>query len=170
MAHCHLRARHIGRSGITVDAVPAEAERVSDRAVIVRAQERRTVAELVINGAQLRCDQGVAPSSLTVLPVNSSNADDQPAATVMDKLPMVNIAPFGMCKCPANPQVAAATAAAMGTLTPQPCLPVISAPWSPGSSIVTIQGMKALTADSKCACAWTGNITITAPGTGVASE
>ncbi len=125
---------------------------------------------LVVDGAQLRCDQGLAPGSLTVLPVNGSNADQKPAATVMDNIPMVNIAPFGMCKSLANPQVAAATSAAMGTLTPQPCLPVLPAPWSPGSSIVTIQEMKALTADSKCACAWAGNITVTTPGTTVASE
>jgi hypothetical protein len=126
--------------------------------------------KLVINGAKLKCSQGVAPSTLTVLPMNGSSADEQPAATVMDNVPMVNIAPFGMCQTQANPQVAASTAAAMGVLTPMPCVPVIPAPWSPGARIVTIQGQKALTSDSKCNCTWTGSIEITDPVSAVDAE
>jgi hypothetical protein len=80
---------------------------------------------------------------------------------------MVNIAPFGMCKSLANPQVAAATSAAMGTLTPQPCVPAPAGPWSPGSSIVTLNGVAALTADSKCMCTWAGGIEVVEPATTV---
>lgn len=128
------------------------------------------MSKLVISGAKLKCNQGTSPGSLTVLPANGTDADEQPAATVNDFIPMTNVAPFGMCQTQANPQVAAATAAAQGVLTPQPCVPVLTSPWSPGSSIVTIQGMKALTADSKCNCTWTGSIEITDPGTGVESD
>lgn len=77
----------------------------------------------VVNGAVLQCSFGSAPSTLTVLPINRMFSSHQPAATIMDHRPMVNIQPFAMCACPANPQVAAATAAAWGTLTPQPCAP-----------------------------------------------
>ncbi len=126
--------------------------------------------KLVVNGAKLKCSQGAAPSTLTVLPVIGSSADEQPAGTIMDHIPMVNVAPFGMCQTPANPQVAAATAAATGTLTPQPCIPVLPAPWSPGASVVIVQGLKALSNDSKCTCAWTGSIEITDPGTTVEVE
>jgi hypothetical protein len=122
------------------------------------------VSKLVVNGAQLQCDQGLAPSSLNVLPVNGTVGDEKPVATVNDFAPMVNIAPFGMCRAMANPQVATATAAAQGVLTPQPCIPVTTGPWTPGSSIVTINGQAALTSDSRCMCSWTGNITITSPG------
>jgi hypothetical protein len=121
--------------------------------------------KLVVNGAQLKCSQGTSPSSLTVLPLNGSTGDEQDAATVNDFVPMTNIAPFGMCQTQANPQVAAATTAAQGVLTPQPCVPVVTSPWSPGSSAVTLNGQKALTADSKCTCTWTGSIEITKPGT-----
>ncbi len=126
--------------------------------------------KLVTNGAKLKCSEGMGPSSLTVLPVNGTSGDEQPAATVMDFQPMVNIAPFGMCKTQANPQVASATAAAQGVLTPMPCVPVTTSPWSPGSPVVTIQGNKALTDDSKCNCAWTGSIEITDPACTVDTE
>lgn len=128
------------------------------------------MSKLVIHGAMLKCSQGMVPSALSVLPVNGSSADEKPAATVMDKVPMMNIPPFGMCRTQANPQVAAATSAAMGVLTPMPCLPVIPAPWSPGAGIVTIQGLKALSSDSRCDCAWTGSIEITDPGSAVEVE
>ncbi len=126
--------------------------------------------KMVANGAKLKCSEGLSPSSLTVLPVNGTSGDEQPAATVMDFQPMVNIAPFGMCKTQANPQVASATAAAQGVLTPMPCVPVTTSPWSPGSSVVTIQEKKVLTADSKCNCAWSGSIEITDPACTVDTE
>ena len=67
----------------------------------------------------------------------------------------------------ANPQVASATAAAQGVLTPVPCVPVINGPWSPGSPCVQIEHQKALTDDSTCRCAWTGTIEITDAGNDV---
>jgi len=77
---------------------------------------------------------------------------------------MLNIMPFGMCMSPANPQVAAATAAAMGVLTPQPCIPATSSPWTPGSIPVGISSKVALNNISMCTCMWSGVITITDPG------
>ena len=120
--------------------------------------------KIVVNGAKLKCSQGSAPGSLTVLPTNQTDGDDKPVATVQDYAPMTNIAPFGMCQTQANPQVAAATASAQGVLTPQPCLPVIAAAWSPGSPDVTVQDQKALTDDSSCNCQWTGSIEVTDAG------
>jgi hypothetical protein len=125
------------------------------------------MAKLVAHGAKLKCDQGLAPGVLTVLPISMADGGLVPAATVMDNLPMVNIAPFGMCKTQANPMVAAATAAAMGALTPMPCIPVVTAPWSPGSSGTQVAGQKVLTDDSKCSCMWSGSISVTDPGSGV---
>ncbi len=123
--------------------------------------------KLVVNGATLSCDQGVAPASLSVLPVVQADADAQPMATVNDFKPMVNIAPFGMCRTQANPQVAAASAAANGVLTPQPCIPVTTSPWSPGAGISKLHEVKLLTDDSTCKCAWTGTIKIDAAGSAV---
>jgi hypothetical protein len=126
--------------------------------------------KLVLNGAKLKCSEGLSPSTLTVLPTNGTDDENQPAATIMDHIPNQNIAPFGMCKTTSNPQVAAATSAANGVLTPQPCIPATVAPWSPGSKLVIINELKALTSDSKCKCNWTGSIEITDPVSTVDTE
>ncbi len=118
----------------------------------------------VVNGATLMCSFGMAPSTLIVLPVNRTLSGSQPAANIMDHIPMVNIPPFGMCISLANPTVAAATAAAMGVLTPMPCVPVIPAPWAPGSPTVPIGNMPALNNTSMCNCTWAGVISVVQPG------
>ncbi len=125
------------------------------------------MSKLVVNGATLRCDQGTSPGSLTVLPVQGTSAEEQPGATVDDYVPMLNIPTFGMCRTQSNPQVATATTAAQGVLTPMPCIPLTTSAWSPGSSIVTLNGTKALTDDSKCSCTWSGSISVTAPAAAV---
>ena len=90
---------------------------------------------LVSMGAMLQCAFGAAPSSLVVLPVNRVMGEGPPAANIMDHIPMVNIMPFGVCMSLANPTVAAATSAALGVLTPMPCIPNTPAPWVAVSSI-----------------------------------
>lgn len=86
------------------------------------------------------------------------------AASIMDFAPMVNILPFGMCTSLANPTVAAATTAALGVLTPMPCIPVTVAPWAPGSPTVLLGTFPALNNSSKCMCTWAGVISILNPG------
>jgi len=116
-----------------------------------------------VMGAQIKCSQGAAPSSLMVIRPTMM-VGGKPAATVMDFAPMTNIMPFGMCNSKSNPQVIAATAAAQGVHTPMPCIPVTTGPWSPGSPKVKLMKMKALTDKCKCKCAWNGQIEITNPG------
>lgn len=118
----------------------------------------------VCHGAMCACSFGAAPSVLAVTPENGVLMKGPPTATIMDFVPMKNIMPFGMCSSMANPQVAAATAAALGALTPMPCLPVITAPWAPGSPAVLISNKPALNQNSKAVCIWGGCIQITNPG------
>jgi hypothetical protein len=117
----------------------------------------------VAMGAMLQCSFGAAPATLVVLPTTLVTATT-PAANISASAPVVNIPPFGMCSSMANPTVAAATAAAMGALTPMPCLPVCPAPWAPGSPTVTVGGMPALNDSSKLTCTWGGVISISTPG------
>jgi hypothetical protein len=122
------------------------------------------MAQFVCNGAQLQCSFGTMPSSLVVTPEKLVNAAGQPAANIQDFAQFKNIQPFGMCTTVSNPQVAAATSAALGVLTPQPCVPVISSPWAPGSATVLVKNQPALNNTSKCMCAWAGVISVVNPG------
>jgi hypothetical protein len=123
------------------------------------------MGSLVVSGAALQCSMGASPGSLTVLPNGRVSANQMAVATVMDFAPTTNVAPFGMCTTLSNPQVASATSAAQGVLTPQPCMPVTTSPWTGGSQKVTVGGLPALTDQSKCTCTWGGQISITNPGT-----
>lgn len=115
----------------------------------------------VTHGAILMCSFGMAPSSLVVLPVNRVNVEGPPGANINDHIPMVNIMPFGMCMSLANPTVASATAAASGVLTPMPCIPATSTPWTPGGVTVNLGPVTVLDQTSICNCMWGGVVTIT---------
>lgn len=121
------------------------------------------MANLVTGGAVMSCTFGAAPSTLMVLPANKVLVD-MPAANIMDNKPMLNVMPFGVCTSLANPTVAAATAAALGVLTPMPCIPVTVAPWVVGAPTVLIGNMPALTSDSKLMCCWGGCISLSFAG------
>lgn len=121
------------------------------------------MGQQVCMGALLQCSFGMAPSSLVVLPTNRVTTQT-PDANIMDHVPMMNIMPFGMCQSPSNPMVAAATAAALGVLTPMPCIPVTPAPWAPGCATVMIANMPALNNSSKLMCSWGGVIGINYAG------
>ena len=118
---------------------------------------------LACTGATLTCTMGMAPSSLMVLPINRV-LGATPIANIMDNKPFLNVLPFAMCTSLANPAVAAATAAALGVLTPMPCTPMTVAPWMPGVPTVLIGNMPALDMNSKLVCAFGGMIAIGAPG------
>ncbi|HET7232577.1 MAG TPA: DUF4280 domain-containing protein [Longimicrobium sp.] len=121
------------------------------------------MSQQVCMGATLKCSFGAAPATLAVLPANRV-LTGTPAANIMDHVPMLNVLPFGTCTSMANPMVAAATAAAMGVLTPQPCLPVTAAPWVTGAPTVMLGSAPALNSTSKLMCAWAGVIEIVTPG------
>src|SRR4051812_1577816 len=102
----------------------------------------------VCAGAMMQCSFGAAPSALSVLPTAGALAS-APAATIMDHQPIVNVPPFGMCSSLANPMVASATAAALGVLTPMPCIPMTMSPWVIGAPTVLIGNVPALNNSAK---------------------
>ena len=111
----------------------------------------------------LQCTFGMAPGTFSVIDPMRPKCMNMAIGNIMDNKPMVNIAPFGMCQSLANPTVASATSAAMGVLTPMPCMPVIAAPWAPGGQ-AKISKFPALLDNCKCMCNWGGQISVTMPG------
>src|SRR5207248_9534950 len=118
------------------------------------------VPNLVCTGATLQCSFGAIPSTFAASGLQTSAGS--PAGVVTDVTP-ANVPPFGMCSAPSNPQVAAAN-------SPQPCLPVLVAPWQPGSTRVTITGVSALDDSCTCTCTWGGVVTVSAAGQSAASD
>jgi hypothetical protein len=118
----------------------------------------------VCMGAMMQCSFGLAPSSLVVLPTNKVMTNMVPDANIMDHIPMTNIMPFGMCTSPANPTVAAATAAALGVLTPMPCIPATPVPWVTGAPTVLLGNFPSLDNVSQLMCTWAGVITFVDAG------
>ena len=117
----------------------------------------------VCMGATMMCSFGVAPSSLVVVPLTRV-LTKTPSANLNDQIPVANIPPFGACTSMANPTVAAATSAALGVLTPMPCVPATASPWIPAGFKVINNGMVAVDSNCKLMCNWGGVISITMPG------
>lgn len=123
-------------------------------------------AEQVVMGAVMACTEGLAPGTLVVLPTNKVMGCKVPAANIQDYKPIVNITTFGMCKSMSNPATSAATSAAMGVLTPTPCIPMTSSPWSAGAAKTMIGNQPALDKNSTCSCSYGGTISIKSAGQG----
>lgn len=118
----------------------------------------------VVEGAGYLCTMGTGPGTLHVTSQMAAKIEGKAIATVKDAAPMSNIMPCGMCTSMANPQVASATSAALGVLTPQPCIPSTSGLWAATQSKLMAGGSPCLCNDSQLACTYAGTITITNPG------
>ena len=116
-----------------------------------------------VTGAIMTCSFGMTPSALVASP-GTVMVEGRPAATITDIAPVTNVPPFGMCQSLANPTVAAATSAALGVLTPMPCVPAIAGPWAPGAAKTLVGGKPALVSGSTCVCAWGGTVQLTFTG------
>lgn len=114
----------------------------------------------VCMGATLQCTFGMAPSTLVATSAPTVMVANKPIGTIMDNKPMGNIPPFGMCNCPANP---ATVKPPPVMFAPAPCMPVIPAPWTPGSPTVMIGNYPALNNSSKLMCAYGGVISVVNP-------
>lgn len=122
------------------------------------------MSQIVCAGAGCLCSFGTAPGNIVPSSQTSVMVDGKLAATIQD-CQISNISPFGMCTSMANPAVAAATAAALGVLTPQPCALAAIGSWVPTKPAVIIGGKPVLTNDCKLVCGnGMGTITITNPG------
>ena len=114
------------------------------------------MANPAVMSAICKCAFGTIPLPLTVSSQQTVKAANLNVATIMDnKFPS-----FGMCSCPSNPAVIAATAAKLGVFSPAPCVPAIVAPWMPGAPTVLLCGKPLLNNSSKLMCMYGGVIQI----------
>lgn len=118
------------------------------------------MAFYVNSGTKIKCSMGTTQGTIQVLPDRTVKVDGAYMANIMDNKPMANIMPCGMCRSLANPTVASATSAAMGVLTPMPCIPNTTAPWIPGKIDLLVNNKPALMSDHKLICIWAGLIEI----------
>jgi len=118
--------------------------------------------------AECFCVMGDKTVKLTVTPEKCVDGESKAAANIMDNKLGKNFSPpvgtFGMCKSLMNPLTAAATVKNLGVLEPKDCMPVLIAPWMPGSLTVHVGGSPALSSTSILMCAYGGVITIVSPG------
>ena len=119
---------------------------------------------VVVAGALMMCSFGTTPASLTVTSQSTILAEGKPVATIQDAAPNINISSCGMCSSLANPQVASATAAALGVLTPQPCIPVVAGTWIATQTKCIINGKPCLTSDANAICSYGGILSIVDSG------
>lgn len=96
----------------------------------------------VMNGVWLTCDKGVAPSRFNVTP-KPVQLYDEHFANELDKIPQVNIMPFGVC-----------------SVTQKPCLPVPVLWERVMDTGLTVLGARPLLNTSKCQCGVGGKISI----------
>ena len=120
---------------------------------------------VVVSGAKLMCPFGTKPGTLNATSQVTTLGCSKPVATITDIALGSNITPFGMCCSMANPQVAAATAAALGVLTPQPCSMVPMGPWQAAKPTILVGGKPVLTQEATLMCGMgMGSISIISPG------
>ena len=115
-------------------------------------------------GCVLSCSMGTVPMPFIALPIPGVPiVDGMPTATILDIVPFLNIPSFIMCRSPANPAVAAIIAASLGSVDEGPCIPVVVMPWEPPSVATLSNGIPLATVESKCMCAWLGEISVDVP-------
>ncbi|MEG0178795.1 MAG: DUF4280 domain-containing protein [Oscillospiraceae bacterium] len=118
----------------------------------------------VVSGASIACTMG-AVGQLNVTSQAIVLMGGAPVATIQDSVPVANVGTCGMCMSLANPTVAAATAAALGVLTPMPCIPSPMGVWQ-CSGTPLAGGKPCLSTDAQLICAFGGVIRIVTPGQG----
>lgn len=106
--------------------------------------------ELVVNGALLQCSMGAAPASASFIPMpGAPSIDGQAVGKVTDRIPGMNVPPFGTCNA---------------SSPPKPCAPAFPADWAPGSPRLSVNGVMAIDSACTLSCAQGGVVTVTYPG------
>ena len=115
---------------------------------------------MATTGSLAKCSFGMAPMPLTFLPTSMTIACGMPVGACTDCIPFLNVPPFALCTSLCNPTTAALTAAALGVLTPGPCIPVPVGMWIPTAPTTMVMTGPVITNSSMLPCAYGGMISI----------
>ena len=121
------------------------------------------MGQVVVTGGTAQCTFGTLPGMISAGTQKKVLIDGKPVATIMDFNTQC-ITPFGLCTTLTNPAVQAATTAALGVLTPQPCTLVPAGTWKPTKVTVQAGGSPVLTNECQGTCVYGGCIAVTNPG------
>lgn len=116
----------------------------------------------VVSGASIGCTMGLGSGTLNATSQVTIRFNGATVATKND-VGAQNVGSCGMCTSMGNPTVASATVAALGVLTPQPCIPVAGGTWQ-ASGTTKVGGAFPITNESTLTCSYGGSIFITNPG------
>lgn len=97
---------------------------------------------IVVEESLMRCSAGLTPNVLQVKSQACLKINGLLAATVMDFAPMANIGSFGICQIKTD----------LAEGVPQPCIPMTSSPWKPGSTVQKVNELAVLMAPATCNC------------------
>ncbi|MEG2104791.1 MAG: DUF4280 domain-containing protein [Oscillospiraceae bacterium] len=115
----------------------------------------------VVSGATIACSNGTTPGQL--MSQSAIKIGGAPALTTKDITPITNVSPCGNCTSLTFPATASATAAALGVLTPMPCIPAPLSIWT-CSGTPLVGGSPGLSTAGNLKCAYGGIISIVDSG------
>lgn len=104
--------------------------------------------KLITDSTQMKCTLGAAPAKLLITSQTYYKVSGKLVATEKDKIPMVNIPTFEVCKC---------------TSPNSPCIPSPTK-WDKVSQLTSANGSKVLLESSFCQCAKGGKISFVDTG------
>ncbi|QDU61956.1 hypothetical protein Pan216_28220 [Planctomycetes bacterium Pan216] len=110
------------------------------------------MSQIVCHLDQCVCTFGTVPQPLMATTQTFRTINGSPVATINDGKALVNIISFGTCT----------KLTAQNNGVPTPCMPVIPAPWTPGSTVDKVNGIPVLTQPSTLTCSVGGMITVSA--------
>lgn len=121
------------------------------------------MGQIVVTGGTAMCPFGAMAGMISAGVQKKVLIEGKPVVTIADFNAQC-ITPFGMCSSLGNPAVQAATTAALGVLTPQPCTLMPAGTWKPVKATVLVGGSPVLTNECQGQCMYGGCITINNPG------
>lgn len=112
----------------------------------------------VVEGAKIKCSQGVGESVLKCTNDNNVKLHDQTVLTVADNVPNINFTPFSSCKSKLNSTVDEVNE------SPVVCNPSICMKWMNAKEDVILNGEFVLNSNCTLTCMYNGRIEIVDDG------